>query len=260
MTSVKNGKKTVTTYTISQDINGNSMTSEISSAASWNTYILQDSTGYHSGYFAFYLAYGSHTITLEAEREPVILKSIELIPADGQATDVPSYEDVLESYKANGYQPATGGDVIRIEAEFPDLVSDASVSAANDKSNAANYPMSSSSQVFNVIGKTGYGAVGQWAAYKFSVTKDGLYNLGMRFQQNALQGMFACRTIKLSGGSYGLADGTPTAPFKEAYNARFDYSKDWQSNYISDGESDPFLFYFEEGVEYTLYLECSLGT
>ena len=72
--------------------------------------------------------------------------------------------------------------------------------------------------------------------------------------------MYICRTIKLAGGMYGLADGTPTAPFLEAYDAQFNYDKEWQSTYVADGSGEAFQFYFEEGVEYTLYLECSLGT
>ena len=51
----------------------------------------------------------------------------------------------------------------------------------------------------------------------------------------------------------------PTLPFAEAENARFNYSDDWQSSFVGDGEQT-FEFYFEAGVEYTLYLECSLGS
>ena len=72
--------------------------------------------------------------------------------------------------------------------------------------------------------------------------------------------MYVCRTLKLAGGDYGLPDGTPSAPFAEAYNAQFNYDKEWQSTYVTDGSGEAFQFYFEEGVEYTLYLECSLGT
>ena len=72
-----------------------------------------------------------------------------------------------------------------------------------------------------------------------------------------------CRTIKLAGGEYGLSDGSPTVPFAEAQYARFNYDKKWKSENIgyfdSEGNAHEFAFYFEEGVEYTLYVECSLG-
>ncbi len=254
---VKDGVKTVKTYKISQDINGNSMAPDIAPVPSWGTYYVQDSTGYYDGYFAFYFAEGIRTITLEAEREPMIVKSIELIPATAQ-NDIPTYAEVLEQYKANGYKPAAGGK-IELQAEFPDLVSDSSVSVTNDNTSAVTSPISSNSQVYNVIGENSYNAVGQWAAYKFTVTETGLYNIAMRYKQSALEGMYICRTIKIHGGQYGEEDGTPEVPFAEAYQAEFDYNKKWQSSFVSKDDVD-FLFYFEEGVEYTVYFECSLGT
>ncbi len=267
VTTVKDGKKYVSTYHISQDINGNSMAPNAVAYPTWTTYALQDASGYHSGYFNFYLASGSHSITLEAERDPVIIKSIQLVRAS-ESAEIPSYRDLLAEYEANGYEAPEAGS-ITLEAEFPDMVSDSSVVASNDNTSAISNPISSGSQLYNVIGETSYNAVGQWAAYKFSVTDSGLYNFGMRYKQSALQGMFVCRAVKISGGHYG---DSPVAPFKEAYSAEFQYSKSWQSSFISakveleddEGElyyeSQPLMFYFEEGEEYTLYLECSLGT
>ncbi len=261
----------VTRYKMTQDINGNSMAPDIVESSEWSTYICRDSSGYFEGYFDFYFSYGNHTITLEAEREPVVIKSITLVAAADNAAEaaIPGYEDYLNSLYAQGKVDATSGSV-RLEAEFPDFVSDASVIASNSNDSAANYPISAEAQLFNVIGETSYSAVGQWAAYKFTVNQSGFYRLGMRYKQDGLQGMFICRSIKLSGGQYGLEDGSPTAPFKEAQNIRFDYSDDWQSKsvggYYTSGSGEnaeskytDFKFYFEEGEEYTIYFECSLG-
>ncbi|MBQ8720154.1 MAG: extracellular solute-binding protein [Clostridia bacterium] len=261
VTTVKGGKKTVTTYTITQDINGNSMAPTAVQDPNWNTYYCQDSTGYYDGYFSFYLLNGDHQLTLESIREPMIVKSITLVPSNDTNTVIPSYADVLKEYESKGYQPANGSVSMNtvIEAEFPDYVSDSSVASTNDNTSAINSPAVSGAQLYNVIGENSYDTVGQWAAYNFTVNSTGLYKLAMRFKQDALQGMFICRTIKLAGGQYGLEDGTPTVPFKEAYNTQFNYSKDWQSSYVGDGTNE-FWFYFEEGVEYTLYLECSLGS
>ena len=255
--------QTVTTYKISQDINGNSMSPIASEASEWSTYICHDESGYHEGYFEFYLSGGTtHTLTLEAEREPVIIKSIDFVPSNGAAstTTVPTYEEYSNSHRDKSN---ASGESVRIEAEFPYLVSDASVIASNDNTSAVTSPISYKSQLFNVIGETGFSTVGQWAAYKFSVNEDGMYKLAMRYKQSALQGMFICRAIKLSGGSYGLTDGSPALPFQEAAMARFDYDKEWQSDYLgfynANNEKEDFELYFEKGVEYTLYLECSLG-
>ena len=150
--TVKDGYETVTEYKIAQDINGNSMAPAIVQTPAWNTYFCQDSTGYYDGYFRFYFTDDDHKITLSAEREPVIVKSIELVPYEPLENDTPSYEDVKASYEENGYQPA-GGKVTIIEAEFPDFVSDSSVSATNDNTSVATYPSVSKAQVYNVIGE-----------------------------------------------------------------------------------------------------------
>ncbi len=256
VTEVVDGYETVTTYTLSQDINGNSMAPGYVELPSWNTYHIADSTGYYSGYFSFFMAEGTRTITLEAKREPMVIKSIELIPAT-ETNSILSYESLLEKYKENGYKPAVNGSIVEIQAEFPDLISDSSVAPTNDNTSAINTPISPSSQLYNVIGENSYSAVGQWAAYKFKVSESGLYNFAMRFKQIALQGMYVCRAVKLSGGHYGS---TPAVPFIEAYDAEFQYNDAWQSTFVGLKDQQPFMFYFEEGVEYTLYLECSLGT
>ena len=235
------------------------MAPEASAIPTWSTYYVQDSTGYYDGAFEFYFEEGTRTITLEAEREPMIIKSIELVPVKEEGS-IPSYADVLEQYKQNGYYTvAEGGKIIELQAEFPDIVSDSSVTATNDNTSAINYPVSSNSQLYNVIGENSYSSVGQWAAYKFTVTKTGLYNLAMRYKQDDLQGMYICRTIKIHGGQYGEEDGTPEVPFAEAYQAEFNYDKKWQSTFVGK-DNNPFMFYFEEGEEYTVYFECSLGT
>lgn len=262
VTSIKDGVKTVTTYTITQDINGNSMAPGIVQAPEWNTYYCEDSTGYYSGYFRFYFTKGSHQITFAAEREPVIIKSIEFVPYDPGTNALPSYKDVVEGYKANGFESAKG-EITNLQAEFPDYVSDSSVYPTNDNTSCATFPITSKSQLYNVIGENSYNTVGQWAAYKFTVNDTGLYKISMRYLQSALEGMYICRTIKLAGGKnyvYGLEDGTPTIPFEEACDTQFAYSKEWQSKFIGDSQGNVFEFYFEEGEEYTLYVECSLGS
>ena len=263
VTSVSGGVKTVTTYKIKSDILDNSMSSESTSLSDWNTFYLQDMSGFNEGYYQFYMADGTRTITLTAEREPMILKAIVFEPVTAK-TASKSYAEVLAEYAERGYTAPDNGGRIEIQAEFPDMVSNTSVAPTNDNTSPLTSYIQANSQVYNVIGETGYSTPGYWAAYTFRVTKDGLYNLAMRYKQSALEGMFVCRAVKLSGGSddyrYGLEDGTPTVPFEEANSAEFNYSKDWQSTFVGPANGSPFLFYFEAGYDYTVYFECSLGT
>ena len=281
----ENGKlmQTVTTYKITQDINGNSMAPAAKAISQWSTYTCKDSSGYNDGALKFYLSEGEQWITLEAIREPMIISEMRLIVSEapnleGEASGAKSYTQYIEDIKAeygDAAKPAGGAGTV-IEAEIPDLISDSSVAATNDNTSAINYPISSKAQIYNVIGENSYDAMGQWAAYTFSVDETGFYKFGARYKQNALQGMFICRALKLSGGMYG---NIATAPFDEAYRIRFGYSEDWQSDYMGyyyyetdaegntvlDGDGNPIQvkqdvqLFFEKGVEYTLYMECSLG-
>ncbi len=259
-----------------QDLNGNDIQPALKQVQDWRTYVCSDSTGYTNGYFAFYLTEGSHTLTLEAAREAMIIGGIELIPSNDPTYNAPSYSKYVQDWKDKGAaEVKKGASKTKIEAEKPILVSDSSVYMGNDRTSAITSPNKASSQLFNVIGATSFDTVGQWAAYRFSVAESGFYNLTMRFQQSALQGMFVCRTIRLHsdnrdpnlGAVYGLEDGTPLVPFEEAYYTRYNYSDDWQSKPLTtdtdlngDNKKDNLLFYFTAGQTYTLYIEVGLGS
>ena len=256
---VSGGTMTKTTYKIQQDINGNSMAPDMDPSPKWHTYYCQDSTGYTDGYFAFYFEAGtSYDITIEAEREPMVVAAVRLVPAQVSTNENKTYEQYKAEHSANGYVVPTDGEIITLQAEFPDYVSDSSVYATNDNTSAQNSPISATAQIYNVIGENSYRTVGQWAAYKFKVSKTGFYKISMRFMQNALEGMFICRSLKITGGTeYG---DVPQVPFKEAAELQFNYNKKWQSQYIQDGNGTEFEFHFTAGEEYTMYLECSLGS
>ena len=224
----------------------------------WRTYSARDVDGFTSDNFAFFFTVGTHEISLSGSREELAIRSIKLVPV--QQVKLDTYAEYLAKYAGMPNNAAAGKAITILEAEYPTNVSDTSVYPANDRSSAITSPSSPSSQLMNTIGAQSYNTVGQWASYKFTVAEDGWYNMTMRYRQNLLDGLFVSRTIKLasSDGEYGLADGTPTVPFAEAYRTRFNYSKDWEVENIgyADGE---FRFYFKKGVEYTVSYEVGLG-
>lgn len=241
-----------------QDMGGNDLRYTAFQKPEWRTYTCSDVDGFYHGSFYFRFEPGEHTISLTGTRENLAIAAIRLVPVQYNVEKSLTYEEYVASHPT--YSAATnGGSVTLIEAEYPTFVSDTSVYSSNDRSSAINSPSSPSAQLLNTIGAQSYNTVGQWAAYSFTVDKDGWYNFAMRFKQTALEGLFVSRTIKLSGGEYGLPDGTPTVPFSEAYNTRFEYAKEWQVSSLGDGSDEPFRFYFEKDVVYTVYLEVSLG-
>ncbi len=236
-----------------QDINGNDLRYNIEQTPEWRTYYCIDVDGYYSDPFEFYLSAGEHTITLEGVRESLVLKSIKFVPVP----DILTYEEYRAQFA--DAKPAEG-EVIRIEAELPNAVSDNAISPTNDRSSSINSPNVPDAQLYNVIGANSYSTVGQWANYEFTVTDTGLYDIVFRYRQNSLEGMFVSRVIKIwsSDGMYGLPDGTPTVPFEEANGIRFDFSKDWQVSAMGDGETT-YQLYFKEGVDYVIQVEVGLG-
>ena len=253
------------------DLNGNHITPDVTQAPVWRTYYCSDAEGYRNDYYQFYLEAGEHTIELGAEREDCIMDKIIIEPAGKVGVvSAPTYQEYLDLYAG----VPNGSGTVRIETEKPQFVSDSAVYMTSDRSSVVTSPSSPSAQLFNVIGANSYNSIGQWAAYTFTVSEEGMYHFVMRYKQTGLEGMYVCRTIKLSSidlstgeREYGLPDGTPTVPFAEAYNTRLNYEDDWQvsvlGDVVNDGNGDvarDFLFHFKPGVEYTLYLEVGLGT
>ena len=226
-----------------KDIQGNDIRAEAVQTPEWREYTVCDSSGYYSA-LTFNFAKGTNTITLDAEREPVAIKSIKLVPPQVDMT----YEAYLESIKGLTSDNA-GAEAIYIPAELFDAMSDESIYGYSNRSSSSTLPQSSTSQVINVLGgATNYKTSGQWVSYTFTPEKSGYYNIMARFNQSALAGMFTSRTIKING----------EVLFAEARNTRFDYNTDWQLQALGDG-NNTFEFYFEGGKTYTIELEVSLG-
>lgn len=227
-----------------KDIGGNDIRAVSKQVPEWRTYIFSDSNGYYKGAFEFYFTKGSNILSLEAVREPVVIRSIELY----RQPKLPTYAEYLESIKSKANN-AAGATPIYIPAEFPSAISDESIYAQSDRTSAITEPQSATAQLFNVLGgDENYKTVGQWVRYEFEVEKDGIYEIVARFKQDKLAGLFTSRVIKIDGEIL----------FEEAYNTRFEYSKEWQIKAIGNKKETPFQFYLEKG-KHTIELEVGLG-
>lgn len=243
--------------TMRADASGNDIRADISESPVMRTYECRDTDGFYNEPFEFYFKAGERALTLVSSKEKLIVTSITLFPLAEEKT----LEDYMAEWKNAGYTDAPADATITyIRAETPDYVSDTAVYPSNDRSSALNSPIDPFGQKINTIGSTSYNTNGQWASYQFTVSQSGIYNIVARFKQSALQGMFASRIVKLasSDGYYGFADGTPSAPYKECYYSRFNYSNNWQVLPLNDGNQN-LSFYFKEGVTYTLCMEVGLG-
>ena len=100
---------------------------------------------------------------------------------------------------------------------------------------------------YNAIGGSKWSTPGDWISWTVTVPEAGFYNISLRAKQNLSRGLFSTRKVYVNG----------VVPFKEANNARFFYSSDWEVITIGS-EDEAYLFYLEEG-ENTIALEATLG-
>ncbi len=223
------------------DINGNDIKPDKALLPAWRTYVVSDSTGYDIDPYEIVIEEGDHTLTLEADREILAIKSITLKPYEA----LPTYEEYLAEA---GGASASGAEAITIQAEFPTATSDRTIYPQNDRTSAITQPQSPSLSKLNTIGGTKWQSVGQWVEYTFTCEKTGLYEIVPRFKQADLSGMYTSRRIRING----------EIPFEEANYLQFNFTETWQTAPLNNGETN-FQFYFEEGKEYTIQFEVVLG-
>ena len=230
--------------TFKLDINQNEMRPVKEEAPEWRTQTLIDSQAFYDEPFKFYLTEGKHTFAFESASEPLKIASIKLHKAE----TLPTYEEYLSLHKD---APKVSEDtVIRINAETPLKTSEQVIYAMNDRTSAITDPQSTSATLLNTIGGNGgdkWKITGQWIEWDFEVPETGMYKIVPRFKQTVNAGLFSSRSIKIDG----------EIPFAEAKACQFKYKSDWQTQTLTDGETE-FTFYLEKG-KHTLQMEVVLG-
>lgn len=200
-----------------------------------------DSTGYTALPFEFYFTAGEHVLSLEAVREEFQLVSFTL----GKQKELKSYE---EYKKANSGKANNASETIFLEAEFPTATSDKSIYAISDRSSAITSPQDPSETRLNTIGASKWQEIGQWISYDIDVPADGFYNISLRFMQSTMEGLFTSRKLLIDG----------ECPFDGAAALRFNYSRKWQLQKLSDSEGNAYEFYLTKG-KHTISFEVVLG-
>ncbi len=232
-------------YVFAADINGNHIRPEAYEDPAWTKADFVDSNGFYSDPFEFFFEKGANTVSLEAVREPVVIKSIRLYPYE----DLPTYEEMKAEYTANGYKDATG-DPIKIDAEFTSATSHQTIYPIYDRTSSITDPQDPVLVLLNTIGADKWQQVGQWIEYEIEVPADGLYTIAARFRQADLSGLYVSRRLYIDG----------EVPFEECNFLQFGYSTSWQSKrFGEDAKGDePYKFYLTKG-KHTIRLEVTLG-
>lgn len=229
-------------YTFPMDKNGNDTRPRRWEVPMWQEYYVRDWLGYDMDPFQFYFTEGTHTITLVANREEMIIKEIELLPYEQE----PSYDEFLAQLEAEGkYNVVTDCEPIKVQAENPKYISVQNVIPGNDRTSSITEPQDPAVIKYNTLEN---GNNNNWMKYEVEVPEAGLYNLAFRFRQNSLIGMFSSRRVKING----------ELQFREASQLRFMYNTEFQSTWANNGDDTQYMFYLEEGVN-TIEIEVVLG-
>ena len=195
----------------------------------WRTQFLFDQTGVY-GTLKFYLTEGEHTIALCFDGTPLLLESITL----KQEPELKSYKEYIAENEKKGYKQ-TQGYLELIQAENYYQQSSAALWPSADKTSPLTMPFSYDSVKINYGGGSQWKTPGDWITWEVEAPEDGFYQLGFRYKQGYLDGMFSSRKIYIDG----------VVPFQEMNAVRFNYTATWQ-NMVLGGE-DPYSIYLTKG-------------
>lgn len=225
------------------DKSGNQIRSRQTESPAFMTKAAEDAAGEAGGALGFYLTAGEHTLTIDLQREPLVLRQITF----AAETAVPTYAEVKAEYDRRGYRDVQC-DMTAIEAEDAPVKSDQCLYPVADRSSPTVSPYSAAEILYNTVGGRQWKTVGQWLEWTFSVPESGLYTIALHEKQNAKSDAVSVRELTIDG----------VLPFTEAESLTFAYASVWKNTVLSDETGEAYRFYLTAG-EHTLRLRVGLG-
>lgn len=239
----ENFSEGLTHVTWNKDNQGNDMKPTSVEIPEWITSELYDNNGYITEPLCVYLSEGTHTISINSQREPMLLRK--LILTNDEA--VQSYEEVKAQWDAQGAAATTGQNIV-IQAEDAVKTSSQMLYPKQDQSSPAVFPASPKALLNNTIGGESWSSAGQWIEWQFEVPETGYYNISLFDKQNFMRGIYISRKISIDGA----------VPFAEMQDYGFNYASSWRTDVLEDEDGNPYQFYLEEGT-HTIRMEVVLG-
>jgi ABC-type glycerol-3-phosphate transport system substrate-binding protein len=226
-----------------KDSQGNDMKPTAVEIPEWIVGNLYDNNGYITEPLSIYFSAGTHTISINSQREPMLIRRLIL----SNPEETKSYEEVKAKWDALGASD-TSGEKVTIQAENATKTSSQMLYPKQDQSSPAVYPASAKELLNNTIGGESWSDAGQWIEWEFNVEETGYYNISLFDKQSFMRGIYVSRRIMIDG----------EVPFKEMEDYGFTYASGWRTDVLSDEEGNAYSFYLEEG-QHTLRMEVVLG-
>lgn len=226
---------------IKVDEYGNDIRPKAIQVSEWRKQFVSEQSGI-GGNLSFYLAKGKHELTLDVEGQPFLLEKLII----RQEPYLLSYQDYASLHMQKGSKDSTDVQII-CQAEGNVLQSDASLWPASDRSSPLTRPFSYNEVKINYSGGSRWNAPGQWLEWEIEVPEDGFYQIGVKYKQGYLDGLFSSRKV--------LVDGE--VPFEELSAVRFEYTTEWE-NKLFGNEYEPYKIYLTKGT-HSIVLENVVG-
>ena len=229
---------------VRQDNQGNDIRPSQKEKYEYQTAYCRDDMGYETEPYQFYFAQGENKLSLKAVNEPMIIRSMTLVPVTGYQ----SYEDYLKAQPQVAMSDEAQKWQLTIEGENAQTRSSPSLYARYDHASPSTIPYDVYHTVLNYIGGDPWNTAGQWIEWDFEVPEDGYYNISVKARQTYQRGGLSCRTIYLDG----------QVPFDDMSSVAFAYDTEWQLRTLADESGTPYRFYLNAG-KHTIRLEVTLG-
>lgn len=230
---------------IRTDSVGNEVAPRQVCAEGWQKHTFLNTNGYYDGPYVFSLEKGKNTLRIAGGETEFLVKGLELAPAE----EVLSYAE----YISRTAGADSSGALVKIQGESADRKSDSVLYANYDRVNLATQDSAGEQNNakyirLNTIGGTLWNTPGQWISWEAEVPQDGYYNLGCRFRQNYLDGLFTSRAVYVDG----------EIPFAEMGRIAFKYDDEWQDMVLSDESGEPYRIYLTQGT-HEIRMMCTMG-
>lgn len=194
--------------------------------------------------YKFYLTQGEHTLTIEGNREPVLINAIKFIPVK----KINSYDKQLEIWKSEGKQVVDKETVIIQEAEYMSSKGTPVLIPLLDSDSPKAFPYNTGKNTkLNVVGIYSWRLPGYWISYDIEAPKEGLYQLTLRGKQDIKPSSFVSRQVKIND----------EIQYEEATRIPLNNSSKL-NNYTIGTRENPYLFYLKKGIN-KIEFKVSLG-
>lgn len=208
----------------------------------WRAFRLCDSQGMYAYPFVFALEEGEHTVRLAYVERDIAISNISL----ATPRYVPTYQEVAERYRSEGYQAAK--DSVEFQAESTVTRKSDPILRRESDGDPETEPVSAGNRKLNIIGGWRWKEGAQSITWEFTAPEDGLYKIGARLLHVWNDGLPTFRTISIDGA----------IPFREMADYLFDYDRDWRVEVLANRDGEPYEFYLEEGT-HTITMTVTLG-